>query len=252
MSDNNSSEDPPEIVNPFLGQMARQANDDPPEIVNPFIGQKMARPVNDDPPEIVNPFISQKTVKPTNDDLAGIVPPMTQIPVTTTATATPPPRSSGIPDLNPLHSYPSLLSQIRQPSPSSDFIGDDGSINPRTILSSSMFLGHSDVRPPRNRKPNYSENEKQIFFALIRPHIELLDAKSQERSIMQQKLETWKYLTTKYNEIISTLSGNYVERDYEELRTFWKNVRRVTKKRWGPTIQGASTTAQAAGKFLIY
>lgn len=101
-----------------------------------------------------------------------------------------------------------------------------------------LFFPGSDLRPPRNRKPNYSENEKQLFFALIGPHVDVLDAKSQERQIMNMKTEIWKEITLKYNEIISKLNGNYVCRDSEELKTFWKNVRRSNRRKSSYDIGG--------------
>lgn len=120
---------------------------------------------------------------------------------------------------------PLLTSSYLNPSPG-DKVG--GSL----VVPPHIFFHGGDIRPPRNRKPNYSENEKQIFYALISPHVEVLDAKSQERQIMTMKTEIWKEITHKYNEIITKLNANYVCRDSEELKTFWKNVRRSNRRKF--------------------
>nr|XP_053646499.1 zinc finger and BTB domain-containing protein 8A-like isoform X1 [Cherax quadricarinatus] len=85
--------------------------------------------------------------------------------------------------------------------------------------------------PPlrRIRKPNFTEPEKQLILSLIASRMDLMENKSLDRHLLKEKQEAWREVTKRYNATIAASGRSFVARDMDELRTFWKNLRRKTQ-----------------------
>ena len=87
-----------------------------------------------------------------------------------------------------------------------------------------------DPNKTKNRKPNYTEAEKQLMISLIMSKYDIVENKSLERSFLIEKFEAWKEITARYNATIVASGSNLITRDMDDLRNFWKNTGKKKSK----------------------
>ena len=80
----------------------------------------------------------------------------------------------------------------------------------------------------RARKPNFTESEKTLLFALLQPHLGTLEGSGsgKERGASLRG-RIWEQITLQYNESLCSLPGFHVPRNINELRNFLHNYRKA-------------------------